>query len=83
MIILNWNCRGIGHSTAISFLCDLVHIRSLDVLFLCETLSHSNKIEEIRLHLCYECTLLLIVWAGVGVCVFCESQRLFTVFLVI
>lgn len=55
MIILSWNCRGIGHPAAIPYLCDLNRTRRPDVIFLCETLARTNKLEEIRLSLHYEC----------------------------
>ncbi|KAL8470412.1 hypothetical protein ACS0TY_033043 [Phlomoides rotata] len=47
--------RGLGQSAAIPTLCKLVRARRPDVFFLSETLSHSNKIEEIRCRLGYEC----------------------------
>lgn len=36
------------------YLCELVKARRLDVIFLCETLSHSVKIDGIRSPLLYD-----------------------------
>lgn len=47
MICLSWNCRGLSHLAAIPFLCELVQVRRPDVFFLSETLSLTNKIEEV------------------------------------
>ncbi|KAL8536504.1 hypothetical protein ACS0TY_011922 [Phlomoides rotata] len=55
MILLGWNCMGLGHPAAIPTLCELVRACRPDVIFLSEMLSHNNKIEEIRCRLGYEC----------------------------
>lgn len=72
MIILSWNCRGLGHPTAIPYLCELVKARRPDVLFLCETLSHFVKIAH----------LLLIVLGVAGVYVFCGNLHCVVLLLV-
>ncbi|XP_075482879.1 uncharacterized protein LOC142523119 [Primulina tabacum] len=51
MIVLSWNCRGLGHTRAVPNLRELVKTRRPTVVFLSETLVHSNKIEEIRISL--------------------------------
>jgi exonuclease III len=48
MNINSWNCRGLGGPTTVPSLKYLVCVYKPDVLFLCETLSNSNKIEEFR-----------------------------------
>lgn len=48
MIILSWNCMGLGHPCAVSLLRDLVRSYKSDVIFLFETLSHAIKIENVR-----------------------------------
>lgn len=48
MIGLSWNCRGLGHPCAVPILCELVRTHRPDV-FLFDTLTHSNKIEEVRI----------------------------------
>jgi exonuclease III len=48
MNIISWNCRGLGGPTTVPSLKYLVCVYKPDVLFLCETLSNSNKIEEFR-----------------------------------
>ncbi|XP_073051725.1 uncharacterized protein [Primulina eburnea] len=54
MIILSWNCRGLGHSRAIPSLRDLARVYKPDVIFLFETLAHSQKLEDIRVLLGFE-----------------------------
>ncbi|XP_073024385.1 uncharacterized protein [Primulina eburnea] len=48
MIVLSWNCRGLGHPRAVPILCELIKAHKADVVFLSETLVHAVKIEEIR-----------------------------------
>jgi exonuclease III len=48
MIILSWNCRGLGHLSAVPSLRDLIRLHKPDIIFLCETLCHANKVEELR-----------------------------------
>jgi len=54
MSIMSWNCRGLGNPSAVPTLRDLARKYRLDVLFLCETLVHANKIEEIRIRLGFD-----------------------------
>lgn len=51
MIILSWNCRGLGNLRAVPSFRDLVRTNKLDVLFLSETLVGLSRIEELRIHL--------------------------------
>lgn len=53
MIILSWNCRGLGHPRAVPILCELIKAHKVDVVFLSETLVHGVKIEEIKAKLCF------------------------------
>lgn len=77
MIVLAWNCRGLGHPAAILFLCRLVYARRPDVIFLCETLSCVNKIEEIRVHFHYDCAFLVdCIGHSGGLCILWESANL-------
>lgn len=78
MIILSWNCRGLGHPVAIPYLCELVKAHRPDILFLCETLSYSVKVVEMRARLFYNCACtvncigrssgLCILWKPVLLC---------------
>lgn len=75
MIILSWNCRGLGHPAAVPFLCGLVNARRPDVIFLSETLSHSTRIEGIRTRLSYDSVNcvgrsggLCVLWKSTAVC---------------
>ncbi|MCH80235.1 hypothetical protein A2U01_0001001 [Trifolium medium] len=54
MSFLSWNCRGLGNSSAVPTIRDLVRKYKVDVIFLCETLVHANKIEEIRVGLGFD-----------------------------
>ncbi|KAG5012202.1 hypothetical protein JHK86_024463 [Glycine max] len=48
VIILSWNCRGLGILHAVPILRDLVWSHKLNVMFLSKTLVHANKVEEIN-----------------------------------
>jgi len=54
MIILSWNCRGLGEPRTVPALCDLIRIHKPDIIFLSETLCHANKIVEVRRMVRYE-----------------------------
>jgi hypothetical protein len=51
---MSWNCRGLGNPSAVPTLRDLARKYRLNVLFLCETLVHANRIEEIRVRLGFD-----------------------------
>ncbi|KAK1381145.1 hypothetical protein POM88_027889 [Heracleum sosnowskyi] len=48
MNFLSWNCRGLGNARTVRALGDLIRSRKPVFVFLSETISFSNKIEEIR-----------------------------------
>lgn len=48
MNFLSWNCRGLGNARSVRALGDLIKSRKPVFVFLSETLSFSNKIDEIR-----------------------------------
>lgn len=48
MKILSWNCRGVGQPAIVPSLCELVKARRMDVIFMCETLSDSVRLEGVR-----------------------------------
>ncbi|CAN0863336.1 hypothetical protein LINGRAHAP2_LOCUS8671 [Linum grandiflorum] len=48
MIVLSWNCRGLGQPRAVQALGDLVTDHRSDVLFLFETLAYRQRLEEIK-----------------------------------
>lgn len=77
MIVLSWNYRGKGHSAAISFLCYLVRTRRRDVIFLCDTITDSNKMEEVRVRLHYDCCFVVdSVGRSGGLCILWNSSSL-------
>lgn len=47
MNLLSWNCRGLGDHRAVRILGEMLKSHKLGLLFLSETLSSSNKIEEL------------------------------------
>lgn len=47
MNLLSWNCRGFGNHRAVCVLGEMLKTHKPDFLFLSETLSISNKIEEL------------------------------------
>lgn len=47
MSLLAWNCRGLGNPQAIRFLKEITQQLKLSIIFLFETLSKLNKIEEV------------------------------------
>ena len=59
MIILSWNCRGLGQPSAVPSLRDLVRCHKPDVVFLCETLSTSIRMEEVKRQLGFECCVVV------------------------
>lgn len=70
MFALSWNCRGLNNSATIPYLCELVRAHRPNNIFLCETLSCSAKIDDIRARLRYDCdfTVNFIGRSG-GLCV--------------
>ncbi|XP_073278702.1 uncharacterized protein [Primulina huaijiensis] len=54
MIILSWNCRGLGHTRAVPNFRELVRTHMPTLVFLSETLVLSNKVEEIRIYLGFD-----------------------------
>ncbi|GAU33334.1 hypothetical protein TSUD_165990 [Trifolium subterraneum] len=61
MIILSWNCRGLGGPSAIPNLKKLARGHKPDILFLSETLSHNRHIESIRVLLGFDSCLAINV----------------------
>ncbi|CAN0928459.1 hypothetical protein LINGRAHAP2_LOCUS36508 [Linum grandiflorum] len=54
MIVMSWNCRGLGQSRAVRVLGELVTAHRPDVLFLSETLVSSQKMEEVIISLGFD-----------------------------
>jgi exonuclease III len=55
MKIISWNCRGLGSPRTIPSLKYLVRVYKPDILFLCETISTTNKTEELKYVLDFDC----------------------------
>lgn len=54
MSFIIWNYRGLGNPSAVSSIRDLVRAYHPNVIFLCETLVHANRIDEIRARLGFD-----------------------------
>lgn len=48
MSLISWNYRGLNNPNIVPVLNDLVQAYHLEILFFCETLVHSNRIEDIK-----------------------------------
>ncbi|XVF84291.1 hypothetical protein PTKIN_Ptkin17bG0025300 [Pterospermum kingtungense] len=57
MNVLSWNSRRLGQPRTVSMLRELSQTHKVCVIFLFETLAHSNKIEEIRVLLGFDGSL--------------------------
>ena len=57
MIIMSWNCRGLGNRSAVRVLADLVRSKGPNVLFLMETKSSVTEMIPIRDELGYRSML--------------------------
>lgn len=55
MKIISWNCRGLGSPRTIPSLKYLVRVYKPNILFICETISITNKTEELKYILGYNC----------------------------
>lgn len=85
MIVLSWNCRGLGNFPAILALRELVRVHKPNVIFLFETLSHSSKIEELHVLLNYDCAFsvdclghsggICVLWKPSSHCSMCSYSR--------
>lgn len=47
MILLGWNCRGLGQPRTVRVLKEMLKSHKPDILFLSETLVEGNKIEAL------------------------------------
>ncbi|CAN1761392.1 Transposon TX1 uncharacterized 149 kDa protein [Linum perenne] len=54
MIIMAWNCRGLGQPRAVGVLSELIRAQRPDVVFLSETLISNGKLEEVRVAVRFE-----------------------------
>lgn len=65
MIILSYNCRGLGNLWVVPILHELIRTHKPDIIFLFETLVHAQRLVEIYVQIILIVTLLLIVWVRV------------------
>ncbi|CAN0859472.1 hypothetical protein LINGRAHAP2_LOCUS7666 [Linum grandiflorum] len=54
MIVLSWNCRGLGQSRAVQVLGELIKTHRPGVVFLLETFVNKSRMEEIRVDIIFE-----------------------------
>ncbi|CAN0846300.1 hypothetical protein LINGRAHAP2_LOCUS4381 [Linum grandiflorum] len=70
MIILSWNCQGLGRSRAVTVLSELVNTHRPGVVILLETLVNKSTMEEIRVELNFGgCFVVDAVGHSGGVCI--------------
>jgi len=75
MSLISWNCRGLGSPNAIPDLKYLVRQFNLNLLFISETLSHRNKIEDLRYLLGFDfCFLVDHSGRGGGLALFWRAS---------
>lgn len=75
MNILSGNSRGLGQPLAVQALCELIRTRQPNVIFLFETLSHSARIEEVRVKLNFQNSFCVdCIGRSGGICVFWKSS---------
>jgi exonuclease III len=87
MIVLSWNCRGLGYPSAVPSLRDRIRNHKPDIVFICETLCHANKIEEVRRIVGYEACFavdregrsggLAMLWKNNNICEIQNYSRSF------
>lgn len=77
MIILSWNCRGLGNPAIVPVLSELVKARRPDIVFLSETLAVNSRIEDIRVRLNFQsCFTVNCVGRSGGIYVFWKESSL-------
>ncbi|XP_019167877.1 PREDICTED: uncharacterized protein LOC109163583 [Ipomoea nil] len=54
MILLSWNCQGLGNPTAVRVLADLIRTKRPRVVFLIETFVDRNRMEQVRVKTGYD-----------------------------
>jgi exonuclease III len=54
MLILNWNCRGLGNLRTVNDLCKMIKVKKPDVVFIIETKLHHKKMEKIKVRLGFQ-----------------------------
>lgn len=59
MIVLSWKCRGLGNLHTVSAMKDLTRTHKPDIIFLCETLVHETKVQELKMKLGFEVACVL------------------------
>jgi hypothetical protein len=59
MILLSWNCRGLGNPRTVRDLCRMAKEKKPDVVFLIETKCRNAKMEKIRVKLGFECAFVV------------------------
>lgn len=55
MNVLSWNCRGLGKSSAVQALLDIIQQQRPQKVFLCETKSDVRKLESVRRTVGFDC----------------------------
>ena len=59
MIIISWNCRGLGNRRAVEVLVDLVRSKAPTILFLMETKMTVQEMEPIKAELGFQAMIVV------------------------
>ncbi|KAJ9184744.1 hypothetical protein P3X46_004440, partial [Hevea brasiliensis] len=79
MIYLSWNCGSLVNPRAVRAQKELILSKKPNIIFLCETLVHSNKIEEIKVHFGYDYCFSEDNLGGGGLAVLWNNSSLITI----
>ena len=87
MIILSWNCQGLGHSEVVPVLHDFLKNYKVDVFVLFEILVGSSRVEEVKQRLGFERGIvvdsvgrsggLCVLWRKASMCCLLTYARTF------
>ncbi|CAN0926286.1 hypothetical protein LINGRAHAP2_LOCUS35258 [Linum grandiflorum] len=76
MIVMGWNCRGLGNSRAVCVLGELINTHRPDVVFLSETLVCNQKMEEVRVRVGFEgCFSVAARGRSGGICMLWRAKN--------
>ncbi|XP_058763739.1 uncharacterized protein LOC131637168 [Vicia villosa] len=80
MNVLSWNCRGLGNPSVVLNLKYLIRRYKPNVLFLFETTSYSNKVEDLRYALSFDsCFTVNRIGRSGGIVVFWRESKKCTI----
>ncbi|CAN0915184.1 hypothetical protein LINGRAHAP2_LOCUS28980 [Linum grandiflorum] len=76
MIVMNWNCKGIGQSRAVHVLGELIQTHRPGVLILLETFADKSRMKEVRVAVKFEgCFAVDAVGHSGGICILWRDKE--------